>query len=96
MTFELIILSKAKIELSRVAIWYEEKLSGLGHKFLSMVNSKLEYLSVNPYSYRIRFDSYRSAKVANFPYIVHYFIDGNKVIVVSIIHSSRKPKTWLK
>jgi toxin ParE1/3/4 len=36
----------------------------------------------------------RRARVQVFPYLIYFRVDGRKVRVVSVFHTSRDPATW--
>jgi len=74
--------------------WYEEKLLGLGEEFLLAVEECANSIGRNPYLFQIKYKNIRMALVERFPYGIFYFVENNKIIVLSIFHLSRNPKLW--
>ncbi len=90
----LIILEDADRELRQAAVWYEERSSGLGLRFVDVIGQKLEIIRHYPERNPKRKDKFREAVVKIFPYIIIYsFYKKESVITVSsIFHMSRNPK----
>ncbi len=51
-----VILPLAKEDLKEAKVWYENKLKGLGKRFLSEVEKKINYIRNNPLASNIRYD----------------------------------------
>ena len=98
MSFILEISRKAQKEIEQSVLWYNERQIGLGKKFYVQVQSTIESISNNPYSFAVRYQDIRTLKTKQFPYLVHYLIEKeeNKIVVLSVLHSSRNPKLWDK
>ncbi len=52
----MIILPLAKEDLKEAKVWYENKLKGLGKRFLSEVDKKINFIKINPLASNIRYD----------------------------------------
>ena len=96
MTYQLIVRSKAEEQAAEAHAWYEEKFPGLGEDFLLCVEAILSSIARNPQLYQTRYKDVRIALTERFPFGIHYFIDGSKVIVILILHLRRSPKMWQK
>ncbi len=74
--------------------WYELSLSGMGEKFMTKVEKRLQQIRTNPEYYSTHYGRFRQVKVENFPYIIIYeFFKRKKVIhIASIKHSRRSSK----
>jgi hypothetical protein len=65
-----IISSRAQKELSEAWAWYEDRLVGLGDRFLNEVIDRLRQIELNPDRFPTRFKSYKEAPVNTFPFNV--------------------------
>ena len=74
-----------------MAIWYEQRRKGLGHRFLDELQPCFGYIKDDPRGFQVRKDSFRHAMVKGFPYRVVFKIEGDEVYVYQIRHTSRKP-----
>jgi plasmid stabilization system protein ParE len=98
MTYELVLLKRAKEELINSWEWYEDKQPGLGDRFKDEIYACLHNLATQPEHYPIRKSPYREALVDIFPYLIIYrILKKEKYIVVSsIFYASRNPKKKYK
>ena len=75
-------------------IWYEERLKGLGEKFINAVDKKIKQILQNPEIYGSKgVKSIREAQVDKFPYLVVYKINKRKkeIYITSIHHTKKHP-----
>ena len=93
MPYTIILLEEADKEYQKAAIWYEQKLTGLGERFIEVIQNKINLIAQYPERYPKRHGSFRETPVRIFPYIIVYSVyKKEKVITVSaIFHASRKP-----
>ena len=91
--YKVIVLEKAEERIGQAYWWYEDRVLGLGDKFLSSLKNTLANLEKNPESYSLKYDVFRTVMVSGFPYQVHYFINAEDrhVLISTVRHSSRKP-----
>ena len=83
------------LDIEEAIDWYESKLSGLGDHFLEILDNRLKNLSNTPTSGSIRYDNIRCTMIEKFPYLIHYEIINNNIIVYRIFSTDRKP-LWEK
>lgn len=82
------------ITASREAyVWYETQNPGLGERFLEVLTSVLKKIELHPELYSKIEKSYRQARLHRFPYVVIYEIMGDKVVVLMVFHTSRRPSS---
>jgi len=75
-SFTIQISEDADREWTEAAVWYKGQQSGLGNRFIEMVERKLELIAKYPKRY--------SKRKGNFPYIIVYsFYNKDDVIIVS-------------
>jgi plasmid stabilization system protein ParE len=96
MAYRLVIRDMAAAEAVRARDWYEKARVGLGKRFHEAVSIALDDVQAAPAKFRLRTGSYRHAPVIGFPYAVIYRMDGRTVVVVSIFHLKRKPRSRFK
>ena len=84
----------ADAELQAAAIFYEDRVPGLGEQFLTEVEhacSRLgEHQALGP-----RLDmEYRRLGLRRFPLALIYRVKASKVQIIAVAHDRRKPGYW--
>ncbi|HEY9003867.1 MAG TPA: type II toxin-antitoxin system RelE/ParE family toxin [Mucilaginibacter sp.] len=89
---------EAVMELLNSVIWYEEQQEGLGKRFRAAFQCRLEQICNDPHLYKKVHRNFHEALTDTFPFLIVYYIDDEqqKVIVISIFHTSRNPKKKFK
>jgi plasmid stabilization system protein ParE len=92
--YTLIYSSKAEKEFLEAYDYYEERLLGLGDRFVNCIESKVESIVKNPYAYSIRRKNLHEYWVKEFPFLIVYQIleKENLIVIASVFHTSRNPK----
>ena len=86
--------TEAREDLFEAADYYEAKEKDLGQRIRDEVSQILRAVSGAPYLWRERSAGYRRVNCPIFPYYVAYVIRGNSIVVVGVVHGSRKPGFW--
>ena len=93
------ILQEAEAELLAATHWYEDRQEGLGTDFYQQVLKTMRVVGNEPQ----RFSVYEGAKlrrklrralVERFPYTVIFEIRESEILIVAIVHTSRRPGFW--
>ena len=84
----------AEHELREAYAWYEERVRGLGSEFMRAADACVQIIRRNPDIYPVIYKEVRQGIVRRFPYSMLYLVVPDRVIVVSVFHSSRDPKVW--
>jgi plasmid stabilization system protein ParE len=84
----------AELELQEAYDWYEEREPGLGVEFMRCVDGCVQLIRRHPEIFPATHKHVRQGVLRRFPYSVLYFISGDRIIVVSVFHTSRDPKIW--
>ena len=92
---KLIILQQADEELYQAASYYEKQQAGLGYKFLDEVETHIKWISVNSIIPRVRQGNYRRINLKIFPFYIPYMIHQDRIWILAIAHSHRKPIYWV-
>ncbi len=93
-TYNLSTTDLAKQDISEAAKWYENKSKGLGKRFLKDVRKQSTRIKADPKSLQIRYDKIRISFLENFPFGVHYFLDGNQIIIISVYGMAQDSDDW--
>lgn len=89
MAYKIIILDKAKLDVTESVKWYDNISKTLWKRFLSSFKTSVNIIYQNPYSYQIRYDDVRLFILKTFPYLIHFSVDGNLIIIKAVLHTSR-------
>lgn len=94
MAYLLIFHPVADKEYSEAYQWYEERLEGLGDRFLKAVEEQLARIILKPLLFPKKKGVFRETKTDTFPYmIVFKVLEKRKIILIAAIyHTSRNPK----
>ena len=84
----------AKAELQDAVEYYEQQQAGLGLEFLEEMYATLQ--RVHQFSAAWPQSSRRSRRcLANrFPYSIIYQIRDSEILIIAVMHQSRKPAYW--
>ncbi len=94
MEYKLTITTEAREDVKIVVKYYNSQLTGLGAKFKNDVKKQFELIKRNPYVKSVRYDEVRFAILDNFPYSIHYTLNGNEIIVYAILSDFRNPSEY--
>lgn len=94
MSYRVEFLARGRKELLDAWEWYDDRLPGLGDRFMREVNKRLQQIEKTPERYVERRKGFRETKVKVFPYLIIYRIQKRKKIIAisSIFHIRRNPK----
>lgn len=98
MVYKIILDPSANLDILASIEWYNKAQPNLGIKFYRQVQSVLKVIRKNPSAFAIRYKNFHTANVKKFPFMVHYFVENERglIVVTSILHTSRDPKLWDK
>jgi len=91
---KILIQPEAESDLTEAYNWYEERIQGLGSDFLLNVEAAISSIQRNPETYPLIYKNVRRCLVRRFPFGIFYIIVADKIIVMSVFHTKRKPKKW--
>lgn len=91
MKYTLVVKPSATADASKVYAYREQEKKGGGARFLEALSVCYLEIKVNPYRYSIRKGEYRHALLHRLKYRVVYRVKGNRIYVVQVRHTSRKP-----
>jgi len=85
---------EARIEFRESASFYEGSRPGLGGAFASEIESVLQRITDAPERWPVIKEDVRRCLARRFPYGVLYTIEADYVLIVAVMHCSRKPDYW--
>ena len=90
----IIIKDRALTDALDAYLYYEDKLDGLGDKFLKALHDRYDQLSISPenYSFIDKRKKLRDIKLRGFPYVIIYDNIGTEVTVYAIHNSHKNTK----
>ena len=96
MAFEVDMLDEAKTDYNEIIDWYEQEKSGLGMRFYIQMDKLFQKLELYPLNYSYYSKPYRHTILKGFPYRIVFKVEENKVLIISIFHTSRSSKELRK
>lgn len=84
----------AEVELIEAAQVYEEKVPGLGARFLDEFDTAILQIQEAPHRWRVVEDDLRRFIMNRFPYSIYYRIEGEDLRILVVKHHSRHPDYW--
>ncbi len=94
------ILLAASAEMAEAAAWYDERVSGLGERFLGETEGAFARidetpLTGSPWRHRRLPDGVRRMFLRSFPYSAVYILEP-RLVIVAVAHVRRRPGYWVK
>ena len=94
MTPEVEIHEEASQELEDAALFYEQRVPGLGDQFLDHVTRAAEQIVFSPESCPVLGETIRRKALSRFPYSLMYLFENDRVFIVAVAHPKREPGYW--
>jgi len=95
MKYSLLVFEIAYEDAIVIFDWYEDKLAGLGDRFIRELEVAKTDLLNNPLAFAKWNKSIRRMVMRKFPYKLFYKIYDDKIVVLAIIHA-RRSNRYLK
>jgi len=92
MQYNITFSDDAEDDMLSAYIWYEQQKEGLGDEFNNAVKKAASSIQANPLFYSFRMEKIRGCSTKRFPYLLLFFVDGNHIRVISVLHTSKEPK----
>lgn len=92
MNYSLEVSDAAKDEIEIAFFWYETEQGGLGPRFLKNLEEAINLIINYPKSYPIKIRNCHECYIGVFPFVISYQIEGKKILIHSVFHTSRNPK----
>jgi ParE toxin of type II toxin-antitoxin system, parDE len=100
MPFNVIVKEEAHKDALEAYNYYEEKSTGLGERFLEVLQLRYNELSTNPSFYSFINEDpkkvLRDVKLEKFPFVVVYEIIENEVVIYAVHNTYKHPRNKLQ
>jgi toxin ParE1/3/4 len=93
-TYRLIAEPSVDLDVAAAFHWYEKEQTGLGQDFLNELRSTYDRIADGPLVYRDIRSGIRRALLRRFPFAVYFAVEGDRVVVLAILHAHRDPAEW--
>ena len=85
---------EARLEYRDSAAFYAVARPGLGAEFTREVEAVIEQICDAPQRWRLFEQDVRRCLTRRFPFAVLYTIEDDYILIVAVMHGSRKPGYW--
>ena len=96
MNYKIVIIDEAKIDFRVSLFWYKNVDPKLAKRFYLSFKKSLSIIKKNPFHFQVRYNNVRIIMLTTFPYLIHYSIHKNSIVIKAIYHSSRDSKLNIK
>jgi plasmid stabilization system protein ParE len=90
----LVVQPQSDLDIQAAAIWYEDRRSGLGVRFLDELDLVFKRIEDNPRQFPRLEGEIRRALLRHFPYGVYFIGESEDIQVLAVLHLHRKPDMW--
>lgn len=88
--------SPAMEEIVAAHRWYREQDLAIADRFLDALEQTVARIRRFPESSCPMPNGIRKAGMLQFPYVLHYLLREEEIIVYAVAHTHRKPEYWIK
>jgi len=81
-------------EYAKATEYYTNIYAELGETFLDEIEMRIGQIIAHPYAWQFIEEDVRRHLVHKFPFGIYYTIEGDYILIVAIMHMSRKPGYW--
>jgi hypothetical protein len=89
MSYKVLLVEEAKIDLKECVEWYKNINPKLAQRFLQSFKEGITLIRREPLHFQIRYDDVRIMMLTTFPYLIHYTLYQNTIVIKALYHSSR-------
>ena len=82
----------AEKEFDDSIAWYENEREGLGQEFRATIEEYFQRIADNPEWFPGVRGEVRRAVVRRFPFVIHFLIEKERIVILSVFHTSREPE----
>ena len=85
---------EADSDLLAAMNYYNNQMDNLGLDFIDEVDKSIDLIQKSPTRWPIVEENFRKYILQKFPFIIYYVDDLEEIIILAIVHQSRKPGFW--
>ena len=83
----------AEREFDDAVGWYEGEREGLGREFRASIQKHFQRIANNPEWFpKVRGEVRRAVVLRRFPFVIHFLIEAERIVILSVFHTSRDPE----
>jgi plasmid stabilization system protein ParE len=82
----------AEKEFDDSIAFYERQREGLGREFRAIVEDHFQQIVQHPEWFTKVRGEVRRAVVRRFPFVIHFLVEKNRIVIMSVFHTSRNPE----
>jgi plasmid stabilization system protein ParE len=83
----------AEKEFESSIAYYENQRQGLGQEFRAAIEQYFQRIADNPEWFpAVRGEVRRAVVVRRFPFAIHFLIEPERIVILSVFHTSRDPE----
>jgi plasmid stabilization system protein ParE len=86
--------NEAEAELTEAALFYEDKVVGLGKSLVADIQNAVTFIRFHPDTPPHLGQLLRKFVVKRFPYSIIYLHDEQSIFILAIAHDKRRPGYW--
>jgi toxin ParE1/3/4 len=91
----ILITPDASTDIELAYRWYQDIQENTANRFVDDIDATFGKLVEYPRVHRELLLGCRHVRLMDFPYYIYYKIEGDKIVVFLIVHTSRNPR-WIK
>jgi plasmid stabilization system protein ParE len=88
----LVLRRAAQREFDDSISFYNSRQDGLGQEFRASVEHQFERIADAPEQFRKIRGEVRRAVVQRFPFIIHFLMESERIVILAVYHTSRHPE----
>ena len=83
----------AEQEFDDSIAYYESEREGLGQEFRTIIEQYFQRIADNPEWFpEVRGKVRRAVVLRRFPFVIHFLIEAERIVILSVFHTSREPE----
>jgi len=83
----------AEREFDDSIAFYENEREGLGLEFRATIERDFQRIADNPEWFpKVRGEVRRAVVIRRFPFVIHFLIEAERIVILSVFHTSREPE----
>jgi toxin ParE1/3/4 len=90
---DLVLRRVAEKEFGNSIAYYEGERKGLGQEFRAIIEQYFQRIADNPEWFpKVRNEVRRAVVIRRFPFAIHFLIEPERIVILSVFHTSRDPE----
>jgi plasmid stabilization system protein ParE len=83
----------AEREFDESIAHYESEREGLGLEFRAAIEKYFQRIADDPEWFpKVRGEVRRAVVLRRFPFVIHFLIEAERIVILSVFHTSREPE----